>query len=135
MNDVFLDTSYILALELASDQHHDVAKEHWQKMMPALPGLVTTSYILDEVVTFLSSRGYHDKAVSVGNMLLHSGSVSLVHVDEALFHAGWKYFEQHRDKTYSLTDCISFVVMNQMGLRVAFSIDKHFLQAGFVMQP
>lgn len=135
MKEVFLDTSYILALELATDQYHEAAREHWQKVTQALPALVTTSYVLDEVVTYLSSRGHHHKAVSVGNMLLHSASVSLVYVDEALFHAGWQYFGQHRDKTYSLTDCISFVVMDQRGISAAFSIDKHFLQAGFAVQP
>src|SRR5712691_5061850 len=54
MNAVFVDTGYLLALELANDQHHQDATRHWQGVVRALPRLVTTSYVFDEVVTFFS---------------------------------------------------------------------------------
>ena len=93
MNTVFVDTSYLLALELANDCNHRVAAQHWELTKQDLPLLVTTSYVFDEVVTFFNSRGYHDKAITVGSRLLHSPSVRLLYVDEALFHAGWRYFQ------------------------------------------
>jgi len=93
MNAVFVDTSYLLALELANDQNHEAALQHWQGMFQSLPQLVTTSYVFGEVVTFFNSRGYHTKAVQVGNSLLHSPSVQLIHIDEALF-AFDKHFVQ-----------------------------------------
>lgn len=135
MSAVFLDTGYVLALELANDQNHPSAALHWQGIRNALPPLVTTSYVFDEVVTFFNSRGYHSKAVEVGNRLLRSPSVQLVHVDEALFQAGWAYFQQHQDKAYSLTDCISFVVMRKLGIGRAFAFDRHFVQAGLQKEP
>src|SRR5437868_1249553 len=107
---VFLDTSYLLALDIENDQSHQVALRHWRRMTGLLPQLVTTSFILDEVVTFFNSRGYHSKAVQVGNNLLNSPSIQFVHVDADLLLEGWSYFQQHQDKDYSLTDCISFVV-------------------------
>ncbi len=102
MNAVFVDTGYLLALEIANDQHHQAAVQYWQRMAAALPPLVTTSYVFDEVVTFFNSRGYHAKAVQVGTNLLHSPSTQLIHVDEALFYEGWTYFQRHQDKDYSL---------------------------------
>ena len=135
MSVVFIDTSYLLALELANDQNHQAAKKHWQQVVASLPTLVTTSYVFDEVVTYFNSRNYHAKAVQVGNRLLLSPSVQLIHVDEALFDSGWKYFQQHQDKQYSLTDCISFVVMQQRSIDIAFTFDKHFVQAGFQKEP
>ena len=135
MKAVFIDTSYLLALELANDQSHQVAKDHWQLLVKSLPPLVTTSYVFDEVVTFFNSRGYHAKAVQVGNGLLRSPSVKLIHIDDALFQAGWAYFQQHQDKTYSLTDCISFVVMQKLNISTALTFDKHFVQAGFQKAP
>jgi len=43
MTPVFVDTSYLLALELANDQHHDVALQHWKQAIKTPPQLVTTS--------------------------------------------------------------------------------------------
>src|SRR5207248_897756 len=83
--------------------------------------LVTTSYVFDEVVTFFNSRGQHAKALQVGNNLLQSPSVQFIHVDTALFYEGWAYFQRHQDKDYSLTDCISFLVMQKLGIRRAFA--------------
>jgi uncharacterized protein len=135
MSKVFLDTSYLLALELAKDQNHPAAKQHWQVIIQSLPSFVTTSYVFDEVVTFFNSRGHHAKAVRVGNNLLASISVELVHVDEPLFYEGWQYFQQRQDKDYSLTDCISFIVMKRLGASTAFTFDDDFVQAGFNRQP
>jgi predicted nucleic acid-binding protein len=135
MSKVFLDTSYLLALELAKDQNHPAAKQHWQGIIQSPPSFVTTSYVFDEVVTYFNSRGHHAKAVQVGNNLLASTSVEMVHVDEALFYEGWQYFQQHRDKDYSLTDCISFILMKRRSAQTAFTFDGHFVHAGFNRQP
>ena len=135
MSRAFLDTSYLLALEFARDQNHTAAELHWQKILQSSPSLVTTSYIFDEVVTYLNSRGHHTRAIRVGNSLLASGSVELIHVDHALFYEGWQYFQQHQDKDYSLTDCISFVVMKRFDANTAFTFDRHFVQAGFNCEP
>jgi uncharacterized protein len=86
MNVVFVDTGYLLALEIANDQHHQAAVQHWQQLVTEIPRLMTTSYVFDEVVTFFNSRGHHAKAVEVGNNLLRSPSVQLIHVDEGLFY-------------------------------------------------
>jgi predicted nucleic acid-binding protein len=135
MKAVFVDTGYLLALELTNDQHHQAATRHWQGVVTALPRLVTTSYVFDEVVTFFNSRGQHTKAIQVGNNLLLSPSVQLIHVDTALFYEGWAYFQRHQDKDYSLTDCISFLVMQKLGIGTAFAFDQHFVQAGFTKEP
>ena len=135
MNPVFVDTGYLLALEIANDQHHQAAVQHWQRVVTTLPPLMTTSYVFDEVVTFFNSQGHHAKAVQVGNDLLRSASLQLIHVDEGLFYEGWTYLQQHQDKDYSLTDCISFVVMQRLSISTAFAFDRHFVQAGFTKEP
>lgn len=135
MTAVFIDTSYLLALELANDQNHPAAVGHWHQVNKALPRLVTTSYVFDEVVTFFNCRGSHAKAVEVGKTLLRSPSIQMVHVDESVFHDGWFYLVQHQDKDYSLTDCISFVVMQRLGISAAYTFDRHFSQAGFAKVP
>jgi uncharacterized protein len=124
-----------LALELADEQYHLLALDHWKGLILSKPRLVTTSYVFDETVTFFNSRDRHDKAVEVGNRLLQSGVVQLIQVDKHLFLEGWNYFQIHADKSYSLTDCISFLVMKQLNIETALTFDRHFSQAGFVKSP
>jgi uncharacterized protein len=101
MNAVFVDTGYLLALQIANDQHHQATVEHWQQLVTGIPRLVTTSCVFDKVVTLFNSRGHHAKAVQVGNNLLRSPSVQLIHVDERLYYEAWTYFRQHQNKDYS----------------------------------
>ncbi|HEX8197604.1 MAG TPA: PIN domain-containing protein [Pyrinomonadaceae bacterium] len=135
MNTYFADTSYLLALELGDDQNHHSALTHWTELLKTTFAVVTTSYVFDETITYLNSRNHHEKAVEVGENLLLSPSVELVHVDENLFFEGWTMFQKYADKKYSLTDCISFVVMKQRELDTALTFDKHFVQAGFKTEP
>ena len=135
MDRLFLDTGYLLALEIADDEHHSAATEHWARLRHQAPLFVTTSYVFDEVVTFFNSRDLHGKAVEVGERLLQSPKVDLIQVDQELFVRGWELLKKHDDKRYSLTDCISFVVMQNRALMQALTFDRHFQQAGFVPLP
>lgn len=135
METLFLDAGYIIALEAADDQHHRAAFSHWRKLLKKLPPIVTTTYVFDEVITYFSSRNRHAKAVEIGRNLLESDLIELTQVDEKLFLEGWSYFQKHQDKTYSLTDCISFCVMSERRILTALTFDKHFTQAGFQTLP
>lgn len=106
MKTVFVDTSYLLALELSNDANHTAAQVHWKSVAEDLPSLVLTSYIFDEVLTFFNSRNLHYKALQVGRSLLRSHAVDFIHVDEMLFEAAWELFQKHGDKAWSFTDCI-----------------------------
>lgn len=130
---LFVDSGFLIALNAGDDQYHQRARDHWRRI--GRTSLLTTTYIVDEVVTFFNNRGRHDKAVAIGSLLITSGWVDLLHVDEDLFRAGWEYLVKHSDKQYSLTDCISFVVMRRMGLQEALTFDAHFEQAGFRRVP
>ena len=135
MDSIFLDTGYIIALEASDDQNHEASLQHWSLFVKNLPPVVTTSYVFDETVTFFNNRGHHQKSVEIGTNLLKSPSIKFIHVDQALFQEGWTYFKKHSDKTYSLTDCISFVLMKHLGIKRALTFDGHFMQAGFKTLP
>ncbi len=132
----FVDTSYLIALENGDDQYHEVASENWSSLTksPSI-SLVTSSYVFVEVVTLLNNHRLHTKAVEVGKNLLTSRVFDVVHVDEDLFYEAWAYFQKHKDKRYSLTDCVSFVLMKRLGITEALTFDKHFMQAGFTKLP
>lgn len=135
MKPLFLDTGYVIALEAADDQHHEEAIKHWRGLLRKVPTLVTTTYVVNEISTFFNSRNRHAKAVEIINRLKSSSSVQIVHVSEKLFDASWEYFKNHPDKMYSLTDCASFVTMEDMKIEAALTFDRHFIQAGFKKLP
>jgi uncharacterized protein len=133
MTRYFLDTSFLVSLEIESDQNHQRAIKIWNEVTKAPFHFVCTSYILDELVTYLNSRGFHRKAVEAGENLLLSPNVDLVHIDESRFFEAWDLFCMYEDKRFSLTDCSSFVLMRSEGLNVALSFDADFEQAGFLV--
>lgn len=135
MTPVFLDSGYIIALETSDDENHSAAIRQWKNFRKHLPPLVTHSLVFAEIVTFFNARGHHAKAVEAGNMILESPSVTLLPVDDSLLRRGWKFLQQHRDKTFSLADCVSFVVMRERRISKALSFDRHFAQAGFEKLP
>ncbi|MEG3436816.1 PIN domain-containing protein [Pannus brasiliensis CCIBt3594] len=136
MNEIyFLDTSYIIALEIVNEDRHQSVLANWLTLSRSRPFLVTTTYIFDEVVTFFNSRGLQRKAVEIGDRLLNSPDIELIEIDRDLFDLGWQYFQKYDDKSYSFTDCLSFIVMEQRAIAVALTLDHHFLQAGFQKRP
>lgn len=135
MSPVFIDTGFLIAVEMVQDQHHSAAIDAWRRILLSPPELVTTSFVVAELVTFFVSRGRHAKAVELAENLRSSSAVRLIHVDEELFNAGFEYLKRRPDKQFSLTDCISFVVMNRMAIGEALAFDAHFEQAGFSRLP
>lgn len=145
--EVFVDAGYLIALRHRRDQHHPEAAEHWRRRVtrPAVqsargpatrPTLVTSSFILDEALTFLNVRGLHREAVRLGRDLLESQLLETVHVDEDLFLRSFELLEARPDQRYSLTDCSSFVLMRERGIASALTFDRrHFLTEGFAVEP
>jgi len=134
-NAYFLDTSYILALEIVNEDAHQKVLQSWLTLAQSKPYVFTTTYIFDETVTFFNSRNLHSKAIEVGERLLKSPDIELIQIDNNLFRLGWQYFKKYKDKSYSLTDCLSFVVMEQQEIATALTLDRHFIQAGFQVLP
>jgi predicted nucleic acid-binding protein len=132
---LFLDSAFVIALVFKADQSYAKAQITWERLTSERRKFVTTTFILDEAVTFLSSRGEHELAVEIGNQLLTSPAIEMVDIERPLLEQGWEYFVRHHDKTYSLTDCISFVVMKREAILEALTFDAHFTQAGFQIVP
>jgi predicted nucleic acid-binding protein len=64
--------------------------------------------------------------------LLDSSDVTVVFVDQALHQAAVSLLQRRLDKTWSLCDAVSFVLMEQLGIAEALTTDRHFEQAGYI---
>lgn len=131
MSVVFVDTGFLIALEVQDDQNHRAAQLIWDQLLAEPLTLVSSTYVFDEVVTFFNARNMHSRAVEIGTSLLESPSITLVQVDEHLFTQAWTHFCRHKDKSFSFTDCVSFILMKAQRIKKALTFDRHFSQAGF----
>lgn len=129
MNRVFADTFYFVALVNPADQAHSKALSH---AVSILGELITTPWVLTEFADAMCAPGNRGEFLSMLHDLRANSQVRILPVDAQLFEDGIQLFASRPDKHWSLTDCISFVVMQQEGITEALTGDKHFEQAGFV---
>lgn len=87
--------------------------------------------MLTEVADALNAPHQRGLASLLYETLQQDPRVTIVPPERVVYERGWALYRQRSDKTWSLTDCISFVVMNELSLREALTGDHHFEQAGF----
>ena len=128
MTPVFVDTSFYVALVSPRDALHALAVElasHYRGE------LVTTEYVLIETGNYLSRSGVRRVFIELLRSLQADPQTTILAGSFDRFAAGFAGFCDRPDKDWSMTDCISFKAMEELGLTDAFTADHHFEQAGF----
>jgi predicted nucleic acid-binding protein len=131
LSEVFADTSGLLALLNAKDEHHERAARAFERLRARRAALVTTSYVLAETYALLARRlglgavrGFRTELAPL---------LDVVWVDEALHEAGLDLLFVRRRRHLSLVDAVSFTTMRERRLAEAFACDPHFAQEGFAV--
>ncbi len=127
------DTSALLALYVRNDVNHVRALEFVRQHPKAR--YVLTELILAEIATRLRAVAGAERGVSVALSLLESRRYDVLFADTGLLRGAIEKMARLRDKRLSLTDCVSFEVMERLGLRDAFSFDRDFRDCGYSMVP
>jgi predicted nucleic acid-binding protein len=128
MSKVFADTFYFLALLNKNDEAHAKAVEY----AGLIDHVVTTEWVLTELADGLASSRHRNRFAQLRRELLDDEAVEVVPTDMELYEEGIRLYGSRDDKQWSLTDCISFVVMRRESIAEALTGDHHFEQAGFV---
>jgi len=130
---VFADTFYWIALLNPRDDWHQIVLTYTYQHPNQT--IITTDGIIEEVLNYASSRGslMKQKALLLYKKMLQEPSIEVISYSSQLRDLGLQLYEQRLDKGYSLTDCISMIVMRQRGIQEVLSHDKHFLQEGFTI--
>ncbi len=133
MNEVFADTSGWASFFREQERHHARAVALMTQWQEENRHVVTTNYVLGELIALCERlRVPRSRGVSYIQSIRAETWIEIVHIDEQLDVRAWELLENRLDKTWSLVDCASFVVMEQQGLTDALTTDHHFEQAGFV---
>jgi predicted nucleic acid-binding protein len=129
MTAVFADTFYFIALLNPTDAAHARAKAYTATFGERM---VTTDWVLTELADALAKTpaGRAEVLATIAD-LRADPDAEIVPFDPALQADGLALYARRMDKEWSLTDCVSFVVMEREGIRDALTGDKHFEQAGF----
>ena len=128
MKRAFGDTFLFIALLSPRDSFHQRAVEvsrDWQGQ------IITTRWVLAEVGNALCGVTARQSFVTFLEGLAQQEQIVVLPDSDSLFEQGLQLFSGRPDKEWSLTDCISFVVMQDEGLAEALTGDAHFEQAGF----
>jgi len=128
MKGVFADTSFFLASLNPDDQLHEKAISVSRE---ATALRLTTGFVLLEVGNAMSRGALRSRFVEFYGWLSQHPRVRIVPVSQELLHRGYDLYADRQDKDWSLTDCISFIVMRDEGLQAALTHDQHFEQVGY----
>ena len=129
MKKVFADTAYFLALLNRDDALHGEALRVTDQGGFTM---VTTAWVMTELADAYSSACHREGFLRFYRFLKGDPRTELIEASAEQFDKGIELYSRRLDKDWSLTDCISFVVMKDRGIQDALTGDHHFEQAGFV---
>jgi len=129
MRTVFADTFYYIALLSQADETNARAVEFTKEFEGRM---LTTAWVLTELADGMADPETRQQFIEFLESLRSDPQVTIIPPDEILFERGIKLYEARSDKEWSLTDCVSFIVMQQQAITEALTGDHHFEQAGFV---
>lgn len=131
MRKIFLDTAYLQALVDTRDSLHQSSVAITDELDIFLS--VTSEMVLTELLNALSGRGGYlrDAALDIVDKLHQDSSVEIIPQTSQLFAEALLFYRQRRDKSYSLTDCASMLIMRQQNISDVLTFDRHFQQEVF----
>ena len=136
-NSLFVDTSGWAYLFDRHDPLHNEVRAVYQRAVGQRRHLVTTNYVIAELVPLLASRSRipRKEIFRFIDALKSAPHIEIIHIDGFIDAKSWELLKSRVDKEWSLVDASSFVIMNMHGMSEALTTDHHFTQAGFVRLP
>ena len=131
MTQVYADTVFWIALLSPRDSLHRKSLALSNEIPP--DSIVTSEMVLTEVLSSMGKLGPLSRGAAAGMVEAFAKSANTVVVPQTTeqFHTALQMYKRSIDKEWSLTDCASFLIMEEHGIRAALTHDLHFVQAGF----
>ena len=127
----FVDTGGWYGYIVEEDRHRPVARRLIERAAKEDWSLYTTDDVVFETYALLVNRARNGHNLALHLLdVIEDGLAEVVHVTEDDVARSIALVQAHRDKTYSLCDASSFVVMERLRIRDAIAFDDHFRQFG-----
>lgn len=128
MKRVFADSFYFFAILNPMDHAHEKARQFAARHEEPI---VTTAWVLTELADGLAVTSHRAAFSRLVARLQAEAENEIVPPTQELMARGIELYDARPDKQWSLTDCISFLVMQDRQITQALTGDRHFEQAGF----
>ncbi len=127
---VFADADYWIALSNPRDALHNLAIKVPTRLGPHR--VVTSEMVLVEVLNSFSAEGPHSRrtVAALVHRIIDNADIDLAPQNPQLFREALALYRDRPDKDWSLTDCASFLIMDQRHITDALTNDRHFKQRG-----
>jgi predicted nucleic acid-binding protein len=127
---IFVDTGVWFARFVPDDPDH-VKVAGWFNANQNR--LITSDYCVDETLTLLAKRSRPKLAIEAGRVLFGGSLAKLHFMSSSQVNRAWILFQQRATAGWSFTDCTSKIVIDDLGLKAAAALDRHFQQFGISM--
>jgi predicted nucleic acid-binding protein len=132
VSEIFVDTAHWVALQIPKDTLHDTALS-LAETIPLGSRIITSEFVLVEFLNYVSKFGERDRLEAAATWIALDANplATIIPGTSDLLREARVMYAKRKDKSWSLTDCTSFVVMKERKIRDALTYDLHFEQAGF----
>lgn len=128
---VFSDTSGLFGASVRRDENYQAAGAILSRLQAERVRFFTTLYVLAELHALVITRRRDPRFALDIVTRIERSATTIVPVTDADQAQARAILAQRPDKLYSLTDALSFAVMERLGIARVFTFDHNFAQHGF----
>jgi uncharacterized protein len=131
MTSVFADAGYWIALLNPRDALHGKATQAAATL--GRTRVITSELVLSEVLNAFARSGDLARmgTCALIDKMRSNPNVEIIPMTSSAFRQALERYRRRADKTWGLTDCASFLIMEERRITDALSADRDFQQAGF----
>ena len=127
---ILVDSDVLFALNSKDDANFERARQISRDLVKAGFEFAISNFVLAEIVTLLSYRAGHRKAVGFLEKITRD-EFPIIRVDDALEELAYQIFKKQTSKNVSVVDCVNMAVLKKYGWETIFSFDRIYLKNGF----
>jgi predicted nucleic acid-binding protein len=131
MTKIFIDSAYAIALSAPNDRYHLKASSLAKELELKKARFITTRAVALEIGNALAKIRYRQASIKLLDALEKDPTIKIIPISDQLYSRAFHLYRDRPDKEWSLTDCISCIVMQDQFITEALTTDEHFQQMGF----
>ncbi|MCK4734422.1 MAG: PIN domain-containing protein [Methanophagales archaeon] len=131
MGHIYIDTGALIALSDRNDKNHERAVLYFKTAVKRRVLFVLGKHVVIEYIDGVAKRINKIKAIQELDSIIGSKLLLIEWENKKDWVQAIEYFKRYKDQKIDLTDCLSFSIMERMGIDTAFTFDSDFQTHGF----